>query len=240
MVYTLEHSVKEGLVSSPLEWPGVHCAESLITGKPLEGVWFNRTKEWAARKRGESYDRYDYATRYQVGFSPLPAFREMPQEEYREKVAAEVRRIEDEYAREHQRKNDSVAGIGKILSLDPYQRPTRKPPKDDPAPPFHVSDDKLVRGPLLSELSGYLERFQDAAAKLRKRGGALSARHDFPLGSYPPALPYVGGPAPPCPPDPPTCRLDRDAAGKVTGRGPVPVVEIPGSWSSPDARGEPE
>ncbi|MEN8162115.1 MAG: hypothetical protein ABFS41_18745, partial [Myxococcota bacterium] len=64
--YLLSNSVKEGLCESPFDWPGVHSAKALVTGEKLEGVWFNRTKEWAARQCGKEYGYYDFATRYRV------------------------------------------------------------------------------------------------------------------------------------------------------------------------------
>jgi len=75
--YLLSHGVKEGLVESPLHWPGVHAAEALVHGEPLEGFWFNRSKEWAARNRGLDVGYYDFATKFQVHLSPLPAFRDL-------------------------------------------------------------------------------------------------------------------------------------------------------------------
>jgi hypothetical protein len=43
---------KESLLSSPLEWPGVHALRPLLTGEPVVGTWFDRTQEYAARRRG--------------------------------------------------------------------------------------------------------------------------------------------------------------------------------------------
>ncbi len=37
------------LVARPQDWPGVHCVTALLTGEPIEGTWFDRTKEWEAR-----------------------------------------------------------------------------------------------------------------------------------------------------------------------------------------------
>jgi hypothetical protein len=34
---------KENLVAQVEEWPGVHSAHALLTGKPLEGNWYDRT-----------------------------------------------------------------------------------------------------------------------------------------------------------------------------------------------------
>ena len=35
--YVLANGTKEGLVSSPIEWPGLHAARPLISGEPLVG-----------------------------------------------------------------------------------------------------------------------------------------------------------------------------------------------------------
>ena len=41
-----------------------------VEGTHLTGHWFNRAEEWEARRRGEKFDKYDYATEYQVEFAP--------------------------------------------------------------------------------------------------------------------------------------------------------------------------
>jgi hypothetical protein len=54
--YLLENSCKEGLVDSPIHWPGVHCAKALVTGDRVEGTWFDRkpTSKARSRSRGNS------------------------------------------------------------------------------------------------------------------------------------------------------------------------------------------
>ncbi len=46
--YLLSHGVKEGLVESPYDWPGVHAAHSLVSGEPLEvkdgAQWISRSE----------------------------------------------------------------------------------------------------------------------------------------------------------------------------------------------------
>jgi hypothetical protein len=34
------------LVDRPREWPGVHTVRALLEGEILEGLWFDRTKEY--------------------------------------------------------------------------------------------------------------------------------------------------------------------------------------------------
>jgi hypothetical protein len=235
MSYILSHSVKEGLTATPGEWPGVHCADSLATGEPLEGYWFNRSKEWAARNRGLTVERYDYATRYLVDFSPLPAFRHLDPEEYREKIKDEIVRIEKKYERE--RDGNPVAGVEKILVQNPYQRPTARPPRSDACPLFHVHT-REAKELLRVEFNAFRSIFLEGAEMLRSCGRDLEVSNWFPAGCYPPALPFTGEAPPPCPPAPPTRQLIVQET-KILSRGPIPTVEIPGTWSSPEVRGQP-
>lgn len=70
--YVLSHGCKEGLVERPRDWPGVHAVRALIEDEVVEGYWFSRTLEYAARQRGKDFDRLRYATRETVTLAPLP------------------------------------------------------------------------------------------------------------------------------------------------------------------------
>src|ERR1700750_3046058 len=61
--YSLAHGAKEDLVEGPLDWPGVHAARALLGVEVLEGLWFDRTQEYLARRRGEKFEPLQYATR---------------------------------------------------------------------------------------------------------------------------------------------------------------------------------
>ena len=78
--YVLSHGCKENLVERLQEWPGVHCVEALTTGKALEGWWFDRTQEYLARRRGETFGTYQYATRESFELAPLPCWKHLPPE----------------------------------------------------------------------------------------------------------------------------------------------------------------
>ncbi len=223
--YHLSHSVKEGLCESPLDWPGVHAAKALVHGEPLEGYWFNRRQEWAAKNRGQDFGHYDFATRYLVGFSPLPAFRHLSPEDYRARIAELIREIEEEG--EKQRDGNPVAGREKILSQDPYEPPTRKT-KRSSKPLFHVAS-KQARDDLKHELAAFLAQYWEASDALR--GGNLKAAGWFPEGCYPPALAFTGPPPPPRPLSPPTRRITTLESGAVE-RGEIPLVEIPATFGS--------
>ena len=217
--YLLSHGVKEELCESPLDWPGVHAARALVHGEPLEGHWFNRSKEWAARNRGQDYGTYDFATRYLVHFAQLPAFRDLSPEKYQDAVVELIREIEEEG--EQKRDGNPVAGVERILSQNPYEPPTRRT-KRSPRPLFHVAS-KQTRNDLRAELAAFLARYREASEAYR--GGNLKAVSWFPEGSYPPALPFIGPPPRRRPPSPPTRRIKTLESGAVE-RSEIPVVEI--------------
>src|SRR5688500_6949392 len=62
---------------------GVHSSRALLDGKSLKGLWFNLTREYVARNRGEDFDRLKYATEEELAFSPLPCWVHLSPEEYR-------------------------------------------------------------------------------------------------------------------------------------------------------------
>ncbi len=229
--YSLSHGVKEELVEGVEQWPGIHAARQLVHGKPLEGYWFNRSKEWAARNRRQDYGTYDYATRYSIHFAPLPALRHLTPEEYRNKVSKLIREIEDEG--ERKRDGNPVAGVEKILSQDPFEPPTTAT-KRSPKPLFHV-ESKAERDDLMGGFLTFQAQFQIASEALRH--GNLKAAAWFPEGCYPAALPFVGPPPPKRPPWPPTRRITKLDSGAVE-RGEIPVVEIAPAVES-RARGQP-
>jgi len=240
--YVLENSVKEGLCESPLEWPGVHAARALVDGVPLEGHWFDRTREWMADRRHEKFEPHDFATKYLVGFSPLPAFRDLTPEAYREKVTALVREIEDKGAQNHG--DRPVLGVEKILSQDRFKAPSKafsKAPKKSPRPRFHAKSPE-ARAALWSEFNEFMADYGVAAKALLS--GQLDAVSWFPEGSYLPAMIFAGDPVPPTPPPPPTREVTKSETG-IVERGEIPVVEIAGRWQvaasppKPQAQDEP-
>jgi REP element-mobilizing transposase RayT len=98
--YALAQAVQAGLVARPQDWPGPTAAGTLVDGEPIVGYWFNRTREYYARRKGIDFGKYDYATRYEIDLKPPPAFRDDSPEEYRSMVAEVLEEIEEEAARE--------------------------------------------------------------------------------------------------------------------------------------------
>ncbi|MFY9826714.1 MAG: transposase [Thermoanaerobaculia bacterium] len=184
--YVLGQAVEANLVERVCQWPGVHSAGALIDGTPLEGHWFDRTQEFAARLRREAINPMSYATVETVTFSPIPCWAHLPPELYRARIAALVETIETEGARERKRTGASVLGVKAILSRDPQYRPTSL--ARSPAPRVHAVT-KAARKAFYEIYAAFVSAFREASERLR-----LGDRNaPFPLGSFPPALPFVAG-----------------------------------------------
>jgi hypothetical protein len=189
---TLSNGVKENLVDRVLDWPGVNSARAILEDKPLKGYWFDRTQEFAARNRGEEYGRLTYATEEEVVLTPLPCWAHLSAEQYWERVAGLVEEIEADARAERERRQIPALGVETILKQNPQGQP--KASKRSPAPRFHAAT-KAARDGFWEAYSVFVAAFREAAERL-KEGDRLAR---FPVGSFPPGLPFVSS----CPPLPP-------------------------------------
>jgi hypothetical protein len=144
--YVLGQSVQANLVERVCQWPGVHSARALIDGTPLEGHWFDRTQEFAARLHREDIGRMRFATVETVTFSQIPCWAHLTPELYRARIAALVKSIEADAAREKGRTGASVLGVKAILSRDPLHRPSSL--ARSPAPRVHAATKGCAEGVL--------------------------------------------------------------------------------------------
>ncbi len=190
--YILANGCKEGLVASPRDWPGVHMVRAVLDGEALTGTWFDRTKEYGARLRGESFTRYEHTEQETVVLSHLPCWRRLSAEQYRERVAGLVQQIEAEAAAECRRTGVKPLGAAAILRQHPHTWPSKT--KKSPSPGFHAAT-RAARRELWEAYAKFVAAFREASEKLRH--GDRTA--NFPVGSFPPGLPFVQlcpGPAP--------------------------------------------
>jgi REP element-mobilizing transposase RayT len=184
--YVLANGVKENLVERVNQWPGVHSAEALVRGVPLEGHWFDRTREYAARNQGEEFSRETFAFAESVTFSPIPCWAHLPAARYRERIKTLVGEVEAEATRDRRRSGAQVLGVQAILAQDPQTRPASV--ARSPAPLVHAAT-KAARKVFYEIYAEFVSAFRIAAEALRR------GRRDapFPIGSFPPALPFVAG-----------------------------------------------
>ena len=182
--YVLEQGCKENLVARPADWPGAHCAGALSEGKPLQGVWFDRTAEYNARRRGKSLKADAFAQKYQVELIPLPCWQDLPKESVQAHVSTLVSQIERDTRERHRRAGSRPLGVRAVLRQHPHAMPHKS--KNSPAPQFHARS-RRVRIQLRQAYAWFVESFREAARRLRE--GEL--RVQFPEGSFPPALPFA-------------------------------------------------
>ncbi|HEY3568204.1 MAG TPA: transposase [Thermoanaerobaculia bacterium] len=182
--YVLSNGVKENLVERVCQWPGVHSAEALIHGTPLEGHWFDRTRQYAARNQGEELSREEYVFAESVVLSPIPCWAHLPADLYSKRVRSLVEKIEEEAVLARQQSGARVLGVKAILAQDPQARPTSI--ARSPAPLVHAAT-KAARKMFYEIYAEFVSAFRVAAEALRQ------GRRDvaFPAGSFPPALPFV-------------------------------------------------
>lgn len=191
--YILSQGVHEGLVETPQQWPGFHCAESLVTGEPCQGVWFDGTKYGTAfhrekRKRNPvlaNIRREDYFDHHEVRFDKLPAMGHLSDDEYRQEMAVLVDEVVAE-GRE-QRQGREPLGVEAILAAD---RMTRS---EIPLPPWFEDRRRMVVWDEMGDpaVQAYLERYwifqgEFRVASVRWLDGDLTVR--FPPGAFRPGL----------------------------------------------------
>jgi len=187
--YLLAHGVKEGLVSKVEQWPGPHCAGALLTDSPLEGVWYDRSREYAARKAGETTTPEEFATRYELRLDPLPCWIHMQAASRKRYVAELTQTIEDKARERRRRPGSRPLGRAAVLRQHPHHRPQKL--AWSPSVFVHAAS-KRVRQDFFRAYGLFFATFRKAVERLR--AGDLSAT--FPEGAFPPALRLIrAGPA---------------------------------------------
>jgi REP element-mobilizing transposase RayT len=184
--YLLAQGCKEGLVARPQDWPGAHSVRALLGEESLEGLWFDRTQEYLARRRGQAFEYLDYANRESLELAPLPAWQHLSPEAYRERIAELVADIASEAAAQREASGREPLGRLEVSTQDPQERPVKV--KKSPAPFCHAAT-RWARRELREAYSWFYAAFCEAAERLK--GGDRNAC--FPIGSFPPGLPFVSG-----------------------------------------------
>jgi len=100
--------------------------------------------------------------------------------------AGSTRQVGAEAAARQEEKGIAPIGADAIRRQDPHQRP--KKTKKSSAPLFHAAT-KRVRGDLYNIYYVFVAAFREAAEKLK----AGNRNAVFPIGSFPPGLPFVSG-----------------------------------------------
>ncbi len=163
--YLLGQGCKEGLVAKPQDWPGVTATHALLDGSELQGVWYDRTGEYWARKRREQIEPDQFTTIETLRLAPLPCWEQLDPDEARARVADIVDRIATETRRRHREARTRPLGVRRILRQSPHHRPSRV--ARSPAPRFHAAS-RPTRRMLEQMYRAFRDAYRDAMESLRK------------------------------------------------------------------------
>ena len=170
MKYILSNSVKEGLVKHPRYYPGVHCYRNLVEGRPLHGIWVNRSSMHTDPGLSEA----DASERLTLTLSRLPQSEEMSEMAYRDLI----RDLTNDMLSEIERPA-KVLGQKRILNQDPLTM-TASPSKT-PAPLCHTTCVNRLRE-FRNQLKAFTQAYKEAYQHMRES----HFRQVFPEGSIPP------------------------------------------------------
>jgi len=179
--YVLGHGCKEGLVASPLDWPGASSDRALLFGQKLEGTWYDRSAYYEAERRGKQVRLRDFAVRYEVPLTVLPILEGKSEEQRRAFYQELVDEIEQETFQACLDEGKTVLGVEAVLGQDPYDRP--RDPKRGPAPLCHAST-KERRAAYRRAYRKFVSLYRQAVERLRQ--GDQSVK--FPEGCFLPPL----------------------------------------------------
>jgi len=170
--YILAHGAKEGLVASPLDWPGISCAAMLVRGEALVGV---RRRS----RRGTASSVID-ADEYPIVLTPLPSWETLSSDERRARARAIVADIEQQARLDHPR----PLGVEGVRRQDPLSWPADA--KRSRAPLVHGSS-AAIRVAFLQTRTAFVTAYRAAARQLAG-GAAAPMTAMFPPGAFLPRL----------------------------------------------------
>ncbi len=168
LVYLAGQATKAGLVRRAADWPGVPWIQAVTEGRPLVGVWYDRTRlhrlrmAWAARpksKRGRRPALADVAETRVVELTPPPMWAESSEGELRARWREVIEVAEARYPAPGR-----VLGPAGVLRVRPHDRPQRS--KRGPAPAVHASS-RAQRLAWREAYRAFVETYQAAMKALR-------------------------------------------------------------------------
>lgn len=181
--YVLAQGAKEGLVTTPLEWPGAHCARALCGLEQLRGVWLDRSRESRIRAGGgkgggREPSSNEVSTTYAIALAPIPSWAHRSLEEQRRMARALVDEITHDAALTHPK----PFGVAGVLAQEPTAQPRET--KRGRAPSIHTTDGE-TRSLFMLARKLFTWEHRSAAADLR----AGHPSHVPPM-CFPPTTPF--------------------------------------------------
>lgn len=181
--YIVENGCKEGLVASPLEWPGVSSVQALLHGKELRGEWVDRTRQRHASVGAGVDGASRFREREVVSLTPLPCWRGRESNLLKQQMHELVLAIEAETEARHLAERTKPLGVRQVWLQDPHEMPIHS--KRSPAPLFHCAS-KVAHDLLKGAYAAFNHAFREAARRWQR--GELDT--EFPAGAFPPPVPF--------------------------------------------------
>ncbi len=202
--YVLAQGCKEGLIDSPLDWPGVTSARALADGSmKLSGVWLDRTglyhervrrgvigprsKQLSRSERREANRKIDiteFETLEELTLEPLPHFADLSAAAYRKMLVSMIEDIEEETGQRLDLEGGRSMGREKILAQDPHAAPRHS--KRSPAPACHAHT-REQRVAFIVNRWRFVVAYRRAARRLRSGEENVA----LPRGCFPPRGAFV-------------------------------------------------
>jgi hypothetical protein len=189
--YCLRHGHKEGLIAEDEQWPGVPWIDAVTRGVPLQGVWYNRTAFYRAKRRWLLRDKakgvsepklQDFAETIEVPLEPLPCMKGLTEAQQQERW----RELQREALRRYPQPEGHVLGAERVREQDPHTRPDKS--SHSPAPSCHGSNAAVIED-WKSRYTQFVESYRDSWQKLRGELSRKASRLAFPSGGVPPTWP---------------------------------------------------
>lgn len=180
--YILAHGVKEGLVETPEEWPGLSCLPLLRSEAPVKTKFFHWARRWqkgALREGGGDVWNDAWAEEVALQVHPLPCWEGLSRERRLRAVDDIVEGIVAEGREAHAR----VRGAGEVIAEEPQREPRYA--KKSPRPLCHASTRERWKA-FRQTLMDWVTAFRRASALYR--AGDVAA--EFPPWSFRPTLLY--------------------------------------------------
>ena len=192
LAYILSQGVKEDLVEHPSQWPGLHCAKSLLHGEVVKGLWLNGTDYGDARRDQERSGhrvvvrKSDFEETLLINLTPIGPWDHLDERSRRQVAEEMVGTIVAEAAAKRREEGIRVVGWKAVIRMSIFKR---VPP---PTPPWWQKRRRQITAwarmsdALTQEYLTLYWRFQEA---FRAASDCLRALEEasFPEGSWSPA-----------------------------------------------------
>ena len=139
--YILSHGVKEGLVGSCREWPGLTSLPMMLDGEARSFRWFHWSNRWKWRRDGKPCPRFEErcSSVERLVLTPVPHPEFCDPDSRRRLLERMVQGIEEHWGAVH---NHQFRGRAWVLAQRPQHRPER--PARSPRPLCHAASKRLV------------------------------------------------------------------------------------------------